>query len=609
MPSKTPETLTAVQRAQLLKLQSNGKSVEAGTSPTSTDMSASTTKPRTPSKQEQEAVLKGRSTLPPIGGPRSATADIDPHKDADMSFLVLPISEIEPYEHNPRTSPNPNYEQIKASIRADGITNTLTVTRRDKHGKYTTYGGGNTRLKIAKELYAEGDRRFATLQVIFKDWPGDAQVITAHLVENENRGDITFWEKAQGVKQFQIQFEQEGGKPLTAGELNRELKTRGLNYGIKTLQNFAFAVEHLPAIGPWLSARAVNETLRPQAAFLQELGVKFNQAQPMRQRLLAVMQGEAESLRNLATKNEGLEPEDRIAVELDIPLLVESLRITAAEVLNVDPSQLAAMQAALNQHPGINADALRRSVVSDLASPAAVVAPALGGSVALAPEPDTPASRPQEVAQRGPVPPRQAPLAGMLAGVPPAMPPRSTAQAPVLSDPDADLTDSIKRCLEDLNEVAFLNDVVLDVPVAPFGFLLDFPARGFGFVDEKQIDPAIAELRARLWRVLVSISGQCDQRVTRLLRGVDAWHWGQAAQQGPEAFQRICADRANLRFDVNSSSFWWDMTDLARVLSEPTTGYGLIKLLGAMEQVRLNLGERIPEGYVPLFTKDMSQQE
>ena len=73
--------------------------------------------------------------------------------------------------------------------------------------KYTPYGGGNTRLQIAKELFSEGDQRFAQLRVIVKEWPGDAQVITAHLVENELRADITFWEKARGVHQFRVELE------------------------------------------------------------------------------------------------------------------------------------------------------------------------------------------------------------------------------------------------------------------------------------------------------------------------------------------------------------------------------------------------------------------
>ncbi|MBS0611386.1 MAG: ParB N-terminal domain-containing protein, partial [Proteobacteria bacterium] len=141
---------------------------------------------------------QARKSLPPLSGPRaSATANLDPRSDAELSFSILPVSEIVAYGHNPRQGQNPRYDELKASIKADGITNILTVTRRSVDDKYTPYGGGNTRLQIAKELFAEGDQRFAQLRVIVKEWPGDAQVITAHLVENELRADITFWEKAR----------------------------------------------------------------------------------------------------------------------------------------------------------------------------------------------------------------------------------------------------------------------------------------------------------------------------------------------------------------------------------------------------------------------------
>ena len=360
MPSRTPETLTAVQRAQRLNLQPTGKSAEADKPALAPSMSPA----KPPSKQEQQIINQGRATLTPISAKRSATADLDPRDDPDMSFMALPINQIEPYEHNPRTGPNPNYEQIKASIKVDGITNMLTVTRRDKHGKFTTYGGGNTRLRIAKELFEEGDQRFATLQVVFKEWPGDAQVITAHLVENENRADITFWEKAKGVQMFKKEFECESGKPLTAGELNRELKERGLNYGIKTLQNFAFAVEQLSPVGEWLKPREVNESLRPQVASLLEIGTKLGHGPALRQCLGEVMAQHAEAIRKIAIENNDLEPDERMPVALDHALLAADLNQAVADLLKADVHQLDAMRAALATNPKITSEALRGTQAS-----------------------------------------------------------------------------------------------------------------------------------------------------------------------------------------------------------------------------------------------------
>ena len=359
MSSRTPETLTAAQRAQRLNLKPlTPPPIDPAPQPISEQEPMIATK--TPSKQEQKTIEQARKSLPPIGGGRtSATANIDPREDADMSFAMLPITEIERYGHNPRTSVNARYEEIKASIRADGITNTLTVTRRPNSTRYTPYGGGNTRLQIAKELYAEGDQRFATLKVIIKKWPGDAQTIAAHLIENELRADISFWEKASGVHQFGLELAQELGKPLTAGDLNRELRARGLVYGVKLIQNFAFAIEHLSPIGPWLNSRSVNELIRPRIGQLLELADKLGgRVGQLKTALQQVMQSHQQSLEARAKDNEDLEPHDRVAVELDEQALLHDLDVAAAEIFGVDSGKLSAMLALLAADPKASADAL-----------------------------------------------------------------------------------------------------------------------------------------------------------------------------------------------------------------------------------------------------------
>ena len=43
------------------------------------------------------------------------------------------------------------------------------------------------------------------------------------------------------------------------------------------------------------------------------------------------------------------------------------------------------------------------------------------------------------------------------------------------------------------------------------------------------------------------------------------------------------------------------MDELGLVLAAPKLGYSVIKLLAAMEQMRLKFPERIPAGFQPLF--------
>ena len=84
-------------------------------------------------------------------------------------FLNLSVNDIDFFDKNPRRQHDEElYGQIKASIRASGVQHPVHVTRRPDSGKYILAQGGNTRLKIVKELYEEtGDARFASIPCIY----------------------------------------------------------------------------------------------------------------------------------------------------------------------------------------------------------------------------------------------------------------------------------------------------------------------------------------------------------------------------------------------------------------------------------------------------------
>lgn len=85
-PSRTPETLTAVQRAQRLNLHPPPALAEsdAGHAHAYQDKNPMVVKP---SKQERKIMEQARKSLPPLSGPRaSATANLDPRSDAELSF-------------------------------------------------------------------------------------------------------------------------------------------------------------------------------------------------------------------------------------------------------------------------------------------------------------------------------------------------------------------------------------------------------------------------------------------------------------------------------------------------------------------------------------------
>ncbi len=208
-----------------------------------------------PSPEELKAQIN-------LKGPASTAKDLKPGDEFDGSTVVLPVHAIHGYDRNPRTSANPKYHEIKASIRERGALKTqLTVTKRPNEDRYMLYMGGNTRLQIIKELHAEtGDPRFAQVSCIYHKWISEADVLASHLIENEARGDTLFIEKACGL--MDLVKEIAGEKGLTARELQATTAKMGMVVNRSTVLLYEFAVQHLLPIGPWLSRENVTQIKR-----------------------------------------------------------------------------------------------------------------------------------------------------------------------------------------------------------------------------------------------------------------------------------------------------------------------------------------------------------
>lgn len=82
----------------------------------------------------------------------SAAALSDPIADTPM---VVTLGQLRPYDHDPRVTRNPAYEDIKASIRERGLDAPPAITRRPGEPHYIIRNGGNTRLAILRELWSE----------------------------------------------------------------------------------------------------------------------------------------------------------------------------------------------------------------------------------------------------------------------------------------------------------------------------------------------------------------------------------------------------------------------------------------------------------------------
>ena len=157
----------------------------------------------------------------------TAMALSDPIADTPM---IVTLDQLRPYDHDPRVKRNPAYEEIKASIRERGLDAPPAITRRPGGEHFIIRNGGNTRLAILRELWAETKQeRFFRISCQFRPWPerGEIVALTGHLAENELRGGLTFIERALGVEKAREFYEQEIGSTLTQSELARRLTGDG----------------------------------------------------------------------------------------------------------------------------------------------------------------------------------------------------------------------------------------------------------------------------------------------------------------------------------------------------------------------------------------------
>ena len=202
--------------------------------------------------------------------PDEAPPSTDPIRPTPM---VLSVEEIEPYDRNPRRTANTEYEAIRESIRAVGMDQTLTVTRRPGAKRYMIGAGGNTRLLAVQELWREtGDERFKEVNVLFVPWRSDADTLVAHLRENDLRGALTLVDRAFAIRELRAMLEAEKEEQLSLRALSEALKERGYKVGIAMLSTYDYVVDFLHPAIPTALAAGMG---RPQIERVQALERAF----------------------------------------------------------------------------------------------------------------------------------------------------------------------------------------------------------------------------------------------------------------------------------------------------------------------------------------------
>ena len=180
------------------------------------------------------------------------------------------VSRIHHYARNPRRQPNPEYARIKASIQAEGLDQPLVLSQKPGESEYVLHSGGNTRLRILKELLDEtGDERFRWVDCVIKPWSQESNVLFAHLRENELRGGLPFIDKARAVFEAKALLEQElAVESLSQRQLEQLFKERGFGLSHSMISKMGYAVEVLWPLMPKALAAGLG---RPQVERIRAL--------------------------------------------------------------------------------------------------------------------------------------------------------------------------------------------------------------------------------------------------------------------------------------------------------------------------------------------------
>ena len=165
--------------------------------------------------------------------------------------VKITLDSLVPYADNPRVTQNPNYEEIKESIRNRGLDHAPNITRQYPDQPYMIKDGGNTRLAILNDLWQEtNDLRFYELDCMFHPWTSDLDVLVGHMVENEARGSMLFIERAIAAVKIKLSIEEQEQTTLSVRELAKRITALGWTVDFSNLGQLLFAHENLFPIIP-----------------------------------------------------------------------------------------------------------------------------------------------------------------------------------------------------------------------------------------------------------------------------------------------------------------------------------------------------------------------
>jgi ParB family protein of integrating conjugative element (PFGI_1 class) len=430
------------------------------------------------SEVRQRIKLQDRLTLP---GPADAATGLKRGDDIDGARILVPVMQVQTYDRNPRRTINPKFDEIKESIRAVGLLTPFNITRRPGEAHFIVCGGGNTRLVILQQLFQEGYAQFERVELTFKAWRGDADAIAGHIGENDQRGEMCFWDRAVGVMDIKVALEaasEDPGNPLSLRQFEAELKRLGLSVALANISLMKFALEWLAPLGQRLTGLDVKR-IQPRLNLLKRLAGLWQMDEA----------GFHEAIVNPALHEHVL----RLVPDsgADAENLMRRWEASLAERIGVDKPKFAKMLAALDKAPSAQR--------SDLESLDAAAKPSVGHT--------TTAPTIQQVAE---------PIqheSGHEIGVSP-----ETPLTPSPAPNDLELRQHLRQhLLEAAERLARAGGVA--------GWFAPFEALPLGYYMEAAPLPQDEdmEIRRTLWWLLAAASGQLDTDLAQRLPESSRW--------------------------------------------------------------------------------------
>lgn len=481
---------------------------------------------RPPTKAEREAAEFRASYA--VGD--TTPSKIDLRKDLPGPML-LRSTEIVRYDHNPRLYANEKRDDIRQSLLANGFQGTLQVVRRHPGEPYMLAAGSNTTLELLQELYEQtGHERYLWVNCIYQPYKSETALLSQHLGENLNRGDMKFWEVAAGMVDLMRLIEEERRQqgneaPMAVREASEELAARGLKADKSMITIWRFAVLRLAPLGAGtalLTARAVNNVLQPRLNALASLAKRFDcpdesfwsstVATALRGYTTAVPSGDAFDADGLADTVEAAFAiqvgESTESVRHMLSILKLNPKVTLAELRQPSPNLIAG--GATFSHgaqPGKPISAGEGDSSPRHQRPLNLTS-AIGSKDGIAPV--APAGTTVEQSQ-----------APSSAAAPPAAPRSSAGQLFDRGESNAvDPLGALHSAVDELLATAGLIDTVRWHDAMPLGFYLELPDRAIHKRKKVQIgspEDQARTIKTAVWWSLSTISGQWFEGVVECI--------------------------------------------------------------------------------------------